>query len=77
VAHYRVVSKPEVLAPGQLRRVDPLRQPSPDEEKADPGWECSKPGCIAGVRPDYVTQFDGRFTTGKCFTHGKVVLVRR
>jgi hypothetical protein len=77
VAHYRVVSKPEVLAPGQLRRVDPKRQPAPIEEKADPHWECSRPGCISGVIPDQVSGFDGRYTTGRCFTHGKVVLMRR
>jgi hypothetical protein len=76
-AHYRVVSKPETLAPGQLRRVDPKREPTPDETKGDPKWECTKPGCLSGVRPDVVSVFDGRYTTGKCFTHGKVVLVRR
>jgi hypothetical protein len=77
VAHYRVVSKPEALAPHEPRRVDPTRAPSPDEERADPKWMCSKPECLSGVRPDMATQFDGRYTTGKCFTHGKVVLVRR
>lgn len=39
-------------------------------------WECSKPGCEGPVRPDGEhTQFDARYTTGKCKTHGKVVLV--
>ena len=76
-AYYRVVSKPETLAPGQLRRTDPKREPKVDETKGDPKWECTKPGCLSGVRPDIVSTFDGRYTTGKCFTHGKVVLVRR
>jgi hypothetical protein len=77
VAHYRVMSKPETLAPGEPRRVSPLREPKVDETKGDPRWECSKSGCLSGVRPDNVSAFDGRYTTGKCFTHGKVVLTRR
>lgn len=77
VAFYRVVSKPEALAPGEARRVDPKREVKSTEEKADPRWECSKTGCISGVIPDDVSAFDGRYTTGKCFTHGKVVLMRR
>jgi len=77
VAHYRVVSKPETLAPHEPRRIDPAREPKPDETKGDPKWECTKTGCLSGVRPDQTTSFDGRYTTGKCFTHGKVVLVRR
>ena len=44
--------------------------------KATP-WECMKPGCTAAVRPDPHTTFDARYTTGKCKTHGKVVLVRK
>lgn len=77
VAHYRVVSKPEALAPGEPRRVDPKREAKPSERKADPHWQCTKDGCLSGVTPDDVSNFDGRYTTGKCFTHGKVVLVRR
>jgi len=77
VAWYRVVSKPETLAPGEPRRISPLREAKPDETKGDPKWECTKSGCLSGVRPDNVSAFDGRYTTGKCFTHGKVVLVRR
>jgi hypothetical protein len=76
-AYYRVVKRPEALAPGTPRRVDPTRAANPDEAKAHPHWECSKTGCLSGVVPDMKTQFDGRYTTGKCFTHGKVVLVRR
>lgn len=76
-AYYRVVSKPETLMPGEARRTDPAKPASPDEVKGDPAWECSKPGCLSGVRPDQASTFDGRYTTGKCFTHGKVVLVRR
>lgn len=41
-------------------------------------WECPKPGCEGPVRPDdQHTRFDERYTTGKCKTHGKVVLVRK
>ena len=76
-AFYRVVSKPETLAPKEPRRIDPKREVKPDETRGDPKWECTKPGCLSGVRPDVVSVFDGRYTTGKCFTHGKVVLVRR
>ena len=77
VAHYRVVTRPEPLAPGEPRRLDPEREAKPSERKANARWMCSKTGCIAGVMPDEATVFDGRYTTGKCFTHGKVVLVRR
>ena len=35
-----------------------------------------KPDCAGPVRPDPHTQFDDRYTTGKCKNHGKVVLVR-
>lgn len=76
-AFYRVVSQPEMLEPKEPRRVDPKREAKPDESKGDPKWECTKPGCLSGVRPDMTSVFDSRYTTGKCFTHGKVVLVRR
>jgi hypothetical protein len=39
-------------------------------------WECMKPNCAGPVRPDPHTQFDTRYTTGRCKNHGKVVLVR-
>ncbi len=77
VAHYRVVTRPEALAPGEQRRIDPTLEATPGERKADIHWQCTKDGCISGVIPDDASQFDGRYTTGKCFTHGKVVLVRR
>jgi hypothetical protein len=75
VAHYRVVSKPGIPGPGHPERVTKVKEDDPT--KADPRWECSKVGCMSGVRPDVTTTFDSRYTTGKCFTHGKVVLVRR
>jgi hypothetical protein len=74
-AHYRVVSKPGIPGPGHPERVTKVKEDDPT--KADPRWECSKAGCMSGVRPDVTTTFDSRYTTGKCFTHGKVVLVRR
>jgi len=76
VAHYRVVNKPgETPGPGHPDRVTKYAPKEPPV-RADPAWECTKPGCVSGVRPDQATSFDARYTTGKCFTHGKVVLVR-
>jgi hypothetical protein len=73
-AYYQVVSKPSVPGPGHPDRV--TKVPTPPA-KSNPLWMCTKPGCLSGVVPDQKTTFDGRYTTGKCFTHGKVVLVRR
>jgi hypothetical protein len=73
-AFYRVVSKPGIPGPGHADRVTKVKV---EPVKADPRWECTKVGCLSGVVPDMKTTFDERYTTGKCFTHGKVVLVRR
>jgi hypothetical protein len=75
-AYYRVIDKPGALSPGSPGRVPKVGETKP-VVKADNQWQCSKQGCLSGVVPDNKTTFDSRYTTGKCFTHGKVVLVRR
>ena len=43
---------------------------------SEPQWTCMKSDCPGPVRADPTTQFDTRYTTGYCKTHGKVALVR-
>jgi hypothetical protein len=73
-AYYRVVSRPDRPVGGTLKK-DPDREQARDA-KAGRDWHCSKQGCISEVIPDVVTQFDSRYTTGRCLTHGKQVLVK-
>lgn len=73
-SYYKVLSRPDRPVGGSLKM-------DPDREKARVirlarGWHCTKQGCISEVIPDDVTQFDSRYTTGKCLTHGKQVLVK-
>jgi hypothetical protein len=69
---YRMVSDGSILPPKSKER-----QAQIAGRKSDRAWVCSKPGCQSGVVPDQTTTFDMRYTTGRCFTHGrKVILVR-
>jgi hypothetical protein len=71
-AFYEVQGKP-----GETPRnltVSPLRAEA-QAERAKVGWRCTKDGCISMVIPDAATALDARYHTGRCLTHGKVVIV--
>jgi hypothetical protein len=71
-ACYRMVNDGSIMPPKSKERQEQMRP-----VKGDRAWQCAKPGCMSGVVPSQTTTFDSRYTTGRCFTHGRsVVLVR-
>jgi hypothetical protein len=75
-AFYRVDRRPSEPVTSPPTKLQPLREEARQVKEAA-GWRCSKAKCWSHVIPDPdVTQFDSRYTTGRCTTHGKVVLVR-
>lgn len=76
-AFYRVDRRPSEPVTSPPTKLAPLREEGRVVKEAT-GWFCTKPKCLSHVVPDpNVTQFDSRYTTGRCTTHGKVVLEMR